>query len=304
MRFSYSLERALRIIIIGSALLSQWGCSSASSPRPSPAPPPSNVVPQFGHIILLVEENHSYSEVIGNTSMPYLNGLAAQYGLATQYFANAHPSIGDYFMLTTGQLVTNDDAFAGTVDVDNIVRELIAVGKTWKSYAESIPSTGYTGGDVYPYARRHNPFSYFSDVVNDSSQAGNLVSMTQFQADLANDQLPDFSFIVPNLLDDAHDGSLQVADAWLQQNIGPLISSPIFQKDDLLVIVFDEANTSDSTDGGGRVAALILSPKARQGYRSTTFYQHQSTLHLILQGLGITVYPDAASSAPAMGEFF
>jgi len=304
MRFSYSLERALRIIIIGSALLSQWGCSSASSPRPSPAPPPSNVVPQFGHIILLVEENHSYSEVIGNTSMPYLNSLAAQYGLATQYFANAHPSIGDYFMLTTGQLVTNDDAFAGTVDVDNIVRELISVGKTWKSYAESIPSTGYTGGDVYPYARRHNPFSYFSDVVNDSSQAGNLVSMTQFQADLANDQRPDFSFIVPNLLDDAHDGSLQVADAWLQQNIGPLISSSIFQKDDLLVIVFDEANTSDSTDGGGRVAALILSPKARQGYRSTTFYQHQSTLHLILQGLGITAYPDAASSAPAMGEFF
>jgi phosphatidylinositol-3-phosphatase len=303
MRFSYFLECAVGIII-GSALLAQLGCSSASSPRPSPPPPPSNVVPQFGHIILLVEENHSYSEVIGNTSMPYLNSLAAQYGLATQYFANAHPSIGDYFMLTTGQLVTTDDAFAGTVDVDNIVRELISVGKTWKSYAESIPSTGYTGGDSYPYARRHNPFSYFSDVVNDSSQADNLVSMTQFQADLANDELPDFSFIVPNLLDDAHDGSLQVADAWLQQNIGPLISSSTFQKDGLLVIVFDEANTNDSTDGGGRVAALILSPKTKQGYRSTTFYQHQSTLRLILQGLEVTAYPDAASSAPAMGEFF
>jgi acid phosphatase len=304
MRISYSLERGLGIIIIGSVLLSPWGCSSASNPRPSPAPPPSNVVPQFGHIILLVEENHSYSEVIGNTSMPYLNGLAAQYGLATQYFANAHPSIGDYFMLTTGQLVTNDDAFAGSVDVDNIVRELISVGKTWKSYAESIPSTGYTGGDLYPYARRHNPFSYFSDVVNDSSQAGNLVSMTQFPEDLGNDQLPDFSFIVPNLLDDAHDGSLELADLWLQQNIGPLISSSTFQKDGLLVIVFDEANTNDSTDGGGRVVALILSPKAKQGYRSTTFYQHQSTLRLMLQGLGITAYPDAASSAPAMGEFF
>jgi phosphatidylinositol-3-phosphatase len=303
MRFSYFLERAVGIII-GSALLAQLGCSSASSPRPFPPPPPSNVVPQFGHIILLVEENHSYSEVIGNTSMPYLNSLAAQYGLATQYFANAHPSIGDYFMLTTGQLVTTDDAFAGTVDVDNIVRELISVGKTWKSYAESIPSTGYTGGDSYPYARRHNPFSYFSDVVNDSSQADNLVSMTQFQADLANEELPDFSFIVPNLLDDAHDGSLQVADAWLQQNIEPLISSSTFQKDGLLVIVFDEANTNDSTDGGGRVAALILSPKTKQGYRSTTFYQHQSTLRLILQGLEVTAYPDAASSAPAMGEFF
>ena len=128
--------------------------------------------------------------------------------------------------------------------------------------------------------------------------------MTQFQADLANDELPDFSFMVPNLLDDAHDGSLQVADAWLQQNIGPLISSSTFQKDGLLVIVFDEANTNDSTDGGGRVAALILSPKTKPGYRSTTFYQHQSALRLILQGLEVTAYPDAASSAPAMGEFF
>ena len=73
-------------------------------------------------------------------------------------------------MLTTGQLVTNDDGFAGTVGVDNIIRELITAGKTWKSYAESLPSIGYTGGDVYPYAKRHNPFSYFTDVVNSSTQ--------------------------------------------------------------------------------------------------------------------------------------
>ena len=69
-----------------------------------------------------------------------LNSLASQYGLATQYFANTHPSIGNYFMLTTGQLVTNDDGFTRTVGVDNIVRDLIAAGKTWKSYAESIPT--------------------------------------------------------------------------------------------------------------------------------------------------------------------
>ena len=134
---------------------------------------------------MVVEENHSYSEVVGNSAMPYLNSLASQYGLATQYFANTHPSIGNYFMLTTGQLVTNDDGFTGTVGVDNIVRDLIAAGKTWKSYAESIPSTGYTGGDSYPYAKRHNPFSYFTDVVNSSAQVNNLVSLSQFGSDLA-----------------------------------------------------------------------------------------------------------------------
>jgi phosphatidylinositol-3-phosphatase len=253
---------------------------------------------------VVLEENHSYSEVIGNSAMPYLNSLASQYGLASQYFANTHPSIGNYFMLTTGQLVTNDDGFAGTVGVDNIVRELIAAGKTWKSYAESIPSTGYTGSDLYPYAKRHNPFSYFTDVVNSSSQLNNLVSLSQFSSDLANEQLPTLSYLVPNLLDDAHDGTLQLADAWLQNNIAPLMSSPTFQKDGLLIIVFDEAETNDSTHGGGHVAAVIISPKAKQGYQSTALYQHQSTLRLILQGLGIQTYPAAASTAPDMAEFF
>ncbi len=172
------------------------GCSlsSAGGPRPPAPPPPSASVPQFGHVVMVLEENHSYSEVVGNSAMPYLNSLASQYGLATQYFANTHPSIGNYFMLTTGQLVTNDDEFAGTVGVDNIVRQLIAAGKTWKSYAESIPSTGYTGGDVYPYAKRHNPFAYFTDVVNSSAQSNNLVSLSQYRSDLSNEQLPNFSF--------------------------------------------------------------------------------------------------------------
>jgi acid phosphatase len=263
-----------------------------------------NAFPQFGHVFLLVEENHSYSEVIGSSSMPYLNSLAAQYGLATQYFANAHPSIGNYFMLTTGQLVTNDDAFTGMVTIDNVVRELAAAGKTWKSYAESLPSVGYSGGDVYPYAKHHNPFSYLSDVLSSSSEAQNLVPFSQFNSDLANDQLPTFSFIVPNLLDDAHDGTLQTADSWLQQNLAPLIASTTFQKDGLLIIVFDESDATDVTNGGGHVAALIISPKAKKGYQSTTLFQHQSVLRLILRGLGVTSYPGAAASAPDMGEFF
>jgi len=239
--------------------------------------------------------------------MPYLNSLATQYGLATQYYANAHPSIGNYFMLTTGQLISNDDSFSGTVSVDNIVRQLIAAGKTWKSYAESIPSPGYTGGDSYPYAKRHNPFAYITDVVNSSTQVNNLQSLTQFNQDLANGQLPNFSFLVPNLLDDAHDGTLQLADQWLHQYIAPVISSPTFQKDGLLIIVFDEGDASDSANGGGHVAVVVISPEATQGFQSTTLYQHESTLRLILEGLGVPNvpnYPGAASTAPSMAEFF
>src|SRR2546430_11458195 len=80
--------------------------------------------------------------------MPYLNGLAQQYGLATQYYANTHPSIGNYFELATGQIITNNDSYSTIVTVDNIVRELLAAGKTWKSYAEDLPSGGYLGGDT------------------------------------------------------------------------------------------------------------------------------------------------------------
>src|ERR1700694_2006788 len=256
MRFIF-LTRVASSILLALALAAAAGCglSTSSGPRPPGSPPPpQGTFPQFGHVVLVMEENHSYSEVIGSSAMPYLNSLAPQYGLATQYFANTHPSIGNYFMLTTGEIVTHDDTFAGTVDVDNIVRSLITAGKTWKSYAESIPSTGYTGGDSYPYAKRHNPFSYFADVVNSSTQSTNLVSLSQFNSDVANNQLPNFSYVVPNLLDDAHDGPLQLADAWLQQHIAPLISSPVFQKDGLLIIVFDEADSNDSTNGGGHVA--------------------------------------------------
>ena len=282
--------------------------SSASSPRPNNGPPPpSGTVPVFSQVILVVEENHSYSEVIGNSAMPYLNSLANQYGSATQYYANAHPSIGNYFELTTGQLVSTDDSFGGTVGVDNIVKHLITAGKTWKSYAESIPHPGYTGGDSYPYAKKHNPFAYIDDVIQSSTEVNNLTSLTQFDQDLANGQLPNFSFVVPNLLDDGHDGPLQLADQWLQQYMAPVISSPSFQQNGLLIILFDEANTNDSTNGGGHVASVIISPKAKQGYKSTTLYQHQSTLRLVLEGLGVpsvASYPAAASTAPAMGEFF
>src|SRR5437868_12495491 len=107
-------------------------------------------VPQSAHVVVVVEENHSYSQVIGNSSMPYLNSLASKYGLAVNYYGNTHPSIGNYFMLTTGQILTNNDATTSTFNMDNVVRRLMAAGKTWKVYAESLPNVGYIGGDQYP----------------------------------------------------------------------------------------------------------------------------------------------------------
>jgi acid phosphatase len=142
MRPSY-LYLALSFVILPALALS-ISCSGARSMSGPGSNPAHSTVPQFGHVVLVVEENHSYSSVIGSSAMPYLNSLARRYSLATNYYANIHQSIGNYFMLTTGQIVTVDDSFNGTVNVDNLVRKLLAAGKTWKSYAESLPSVGYT----------------------------------------------------------------------------------------------------------------------------------------------------------------
>ena len=258
---------------------------------------------QFGHVFVVTEENTDYVDVT-SSSMPYLTGLAAQYGLATQYYANTHPSIGNYFELATGQVLTNDDGSSTIENVPNIVRSLVAAGKTWKSYAEDIPNACYLGGDTGNYARKHNIFPLLSDVANDPTGQGcNNVPFTQFATDLANGTLPTFSNIVPNLCNDAHDCSLSTADSWLQTNIAPLIASPVFQQDGLLIIVFDESG-GDNTLGGGRVYWAAISPKSKRGYQSTTTYQHPSTLRLILKGLGVNVFPGASATAPDMSEFF
>jgi len=262
-----------------------------------------NAPPASSHVFLIVEENHSYSQVIGNSAMPYLNSLASQYGLATRYYANVHPSIGNYFMLTEGQIETVDDAFSGIVSHDNIVRELVNANKSWRSYAESLPSLGYLGGDVYPYLKHHNPFTYFSDVVG-TSQANNIVPFSQFASDLESGNLPDFSFIIPNALNDAHDGSLVSADQWLSSNIDPLIKSSGFQSNGLLVIVFDESVLTDRAHGGGHVTMLVVGSQVENGFQSATFFQHESTLRMVLSTLGVNSFPGAAASAPDMGEFF
>jgi acid phosphatase len=304
-------------MIAGGVMVALAACSSpAASPVAPAAPQATSTVSRppasgaaapgslFNHVVIVLEENSTYEDVIGAASAPYLNSLAAQYSVATQYYANTHPSIGNYFMLTVGEIITNNSNHSGIVRHDNIVRQLLAAGKTWKSYAEDLPSVGYTGGDTGGYARRHNVFALISDVVENAAQVMNLVPFSQFATDLATDALPNFAFIVPNLCHIAHDCPLSTADAWLQANMAALLSSSRFQQDGLLIILFDEAAEADQRYGGGRVAWVAVSAKSKPGYRSTTVYQHQSTLRLAAEALGLTVLPNQAAFAPAMDEFF
>jgi acid phosphatase len=265
-------------------------------------------------VFLILLENHAFSQVIGSPFMPYLNSLAAQHSLATNYFANTHPSIGNYFMLTTGNIETNNDAFTGTVSSDSIPRAFAASGKTWKAYMESLPSAGYTGGDVYPYFKHHNPFAYMTDVLGSSAETANLVPFTQLTSDMSAGALPNFAFIAPNAEDDAHDcptgGSvcldtdkLTAADNWLKNNIDPLIKSPALANS-VFIIVFDESLDVDLVNGGGKVAWVMAGSHVKSAFKSTTVYQHQSTLRLVLDLLRVTDHPGNSATAPTMQEFF
>ena len=275
----------------------------------------SAIVPQVQHVAVLVLENSDYSDVVVSANMPYLNGLLSQGAVAAKYYANSHPSIPNYFMITTGQAITNDDSFSDVVSTDNVARELAASSKSWKVYAESIPSQGYLGGDQFPYLRHHDPFSYFSDVQQDPVKAANINAFTQLAADLSSGGLPNYSFIVPNARDDAHScpagmedcplaQRLQIADQWLQTNIAPLLGNAAFQQSGLLVIIFDES-ADDITNGGGHVAAILLGTHVRPGYiGNTTNYDHRSLLSLTMKALGVPNIPDGADAAPQMTEFF
>ena len=298
----YSRDRRFACLFIGLSLV-QTGCRSSTHQANSPPGSSSDV--QVQHVFIVVEENHSYSSVIGSSEMPYLNRLATTYAYAKGYYANTHPSIGNYFILTAGENVTNDDRSSAEVAADNIVRHLVKAGKTWKEYSEDLPSVGYTGGDNGGYTEHHNPLSYFSDVRESSTEAQNLVPFAQFSIDLANHRLPNYGFIVPNDSDNAHDGTLAQADSWLQAKIDPLIMSSDFNSPGggLLIIVFDESFDSDTVNGGGHVAWVVVGPNVKKGFTSAASYQHESTLRFTSEAIGLTDFPGSAAAAPDMEEF-
>ena len=299
--------RTGRVLLLICVTLSILSCGGGSV---STDQPPAKLSLQFDHVFVLVAENQSFSKVVGNPSMPFLNSLISKYALATNYFANMHNSLPNYFELTTGDTIATDDLFAGTVTQNNVVRALTTAGKSWKCYAENLPSAGYLGATVFPYAKDHIPFAYFSDVLNNSSQASNLVGLGQLSADITSGQFAAYSFIVPNQINNTHDcpsgGSnctntqkLGMLDQWLQAQVTPLLSSTVFQQNSVLIITFDEGDISDVAHGGGQVATVVIGSRVRPGYRSTTFYQHQSTLRFTLEALGVKDLPGASASAPA-----
>jgi acid phosphatase len=267
---------------------------------------------------MIAEENHSYEQIVGNPQMPYYNQLAQQYGLAAQFYSDQHSSLPALMWFVAGAPVEIDnDTTSCQHSQDNVVRELLKKGYTWRAYQEELPSAGYQGlygGAGNLYYRRHNPLIDFTDVCPGTGQDTNSVPYTQMAVDFADGKTVNYAFITPDAEDDAHNGTLAQADAWLQDHVPAILARPEFGPggDGILFIVWDESELSNDnrcsatvTQGcGGRTATLVIGPQVRPGYQSTANYQNQNVLKTVCAAMGLATCPGAAQNAEPMADFF
>jgi acid phosphatase len=268
---------------------------------------------------MITEENHSFENVIGNTQMPYYNQLAQQYGLATQFYSDQHSSLPALMWLVAGAAIeTNNDTTSCQHAQDNMVRELLNSGYTWRAYQENLPSAGFQG--LYSpdnlYYRRHNPLIDFSDVCPGTGQDTNSVPFTQMATDFANGETVNYAYITPSVNDDAHNGTLAGADQWLQANVPAILARPEFSPggDGILFIVWDEGEEDSTVDNrcsstvstgcGGRTPILVIGPQVKPGYQSTTLYHNENVLATVCAAMGLSTCPGAAQAAAPMADFF
>jgi phospholipase C len=200
---------------------------------PAVAAPVRAALPRPDHVVILIEENHAYSQINGVAT--YLTGLADGGARFTQSFAVTHPSEPNYLALFSGSThgLTNDSC-PHTYTGANLGSQLIAAGRSFTGYSESMPSDGYTGCTSGSYARKHNPWVNFTNV-----PAGANLRFSRFPTDFAT--LPTVSIVVPNQANDMHDGSVATGDAWARSHIDAY-AQWAKTHNSLLVVTFDEDN--------------------------------------------------------------
>lgn len=284
----------------------------AGAAEPTPAETPSlggssaTRLPSFSHILLIVMENKEAGDVIGSAQAPYINGLARSYGLATNDYAVAHPSLPNYLaLLAGGTLGVTSDCANCLRRAPNLADQLDAHGRSWKAYIEDLPRPCFLGSAAGEYALKHNPWLYFTDIRGSRERCSRVVPLSRLSSDLARNTLPDFAWVTPNVCHDMHDCSVQAGDTWLASFLPPLLASPAWRQGGVIFITWDEG-TSDagccSAGGGGLVPLLVIAPGMRAGLRVGTPLTHYSLLRTIedawgLGELGLAASPQTATLA-------
>jgi phosphatidylinositol-3-phosphatase len=325
MRFDPRRALLLAAISTTAAVVGTGTPGSAATPggisTAAPCGTMSAQTPAVDKVLVIVMENHGFSQVIGSPAAPHLNALAGACGLATDYHGVQYPSLPNYIELTSGGA---PPAIAGSGGhgadchptgtcvsaATSIFSQLRAAGRPWRTYAESMPSNCALS-DTYPYMVRHNPAAYYVGTGDRADCQANDVPLGstasgRFASDLAGGRLPAFGVVVPNMCSDGHDscsGANPVAeeDGFVSRWLPAIVQSPDYQQGDLTVMITWDTDSNNGT--GNRVAALVMSPYTPAQARDATAENHYAMLHTWEHLLGLGTL-GAAAGAPDMSAAF
>ena len=264
-----------RISLILIALSLALGAAGQSASVPVPA-----------HVVVVMEENHKYSQIIGSPDAPYINTLAEEGASFTDSHAITHPSQPNYLALFSGSThgVTSDSC-PQKFSTANLGSELIASKRTFAGFSEGLPETGSEVCTSGEYARKHVPWTDFSDLPASVSRP-----FTAFPTDF-ND-LPTVSWVIPDLVHDMHSGTIQEADSWLQTHLASYLA---WARDhnSLLIITWDENNDAP----GNQIPTIFVGPMVKPGKYSQDI-THYKVLRTIEAMYGLGHLGNSASATP------
>ena len=272
-RIGWPLAFAASALVAAAVAFQPYGSDTqvklAASTTPTPA-----------HVVVVMEENHSFSDIIGNTAdAPYINSLASQGASMTGYYAITHPSDPNYLALYAGSTfgLTSDECPLAEGNTANLGSELLAAGDTFVGYSEGLPSTGSQTCSSGEYASKHSPWVNFTNLPAADQQ---LFSSFPSSSDYAS--LPTVSFVIPNLDDDMHDGTIQQGDTWLNTNLSAY-ATWAKTHNSLLIVTWDEDDYTESN----QVPAIIVGQGVTPGTYDETVnhYNLLATLEA-MYGLG------------------
>jgi hypothetical protein len=244
--------------------------------------------PTPSHVVVVMEENHSYADIIGNTSgAPYMNQLASQGALLTGSFGVTHPSEPNYMALFSGSTygLSADTCPVNEGAKANLGSELLASGETFKGYSEGLPSTGSTTCSSGSYARKHSPWINFSNVPTADS-----LPFSSFPTSYST--LPTVSFVIPNLDDDMHNGTIAQADTWLKNEMSAY-ATWAKANNSLLIVTWDEDDYTENN----QIPTLVVGANVKTGHYSESV-NHYNVLATLEQLYGLDKVGSSASAAP------
>ena len=201
------------------------------------------------HLMMVLMENTSYEGIVGNSQMPFVNGLVNTNGSVSTTDLS-HPSLPNYLGYVSGSIQNNpqdttpqDGTYAGPQFTD----ELAAAGIGWNAYMQDMPAACDLTDQYGPgnYDVNHNPFMYFDSVRNNPSQCNRDVPYSQLTTDLNAGTAPPFLWVTPNTINDMHDGTPAQGDAFLQGLVTQVEASSWWTAGSRIVITWDEGTQSE-----------------------------------------------------------